>query len=141
MHGPDGTDYPNEAVFVQVVRPERLAYDHAQPPFQVVVTLSEVGKRTELTMRMSFPSPEERERAVSKYKADAGMKETIGRLGEQLKKMTGERDGARKPPAKRELVITRIFNAPRERVWKAWTDPEQVKRWWGPKAFTSPYCK
>ncbi|MHC1754138.1 MAG: SRPBCC domain-containing protein [Methanosarcina sp.] len=41
----------------------------------------------------------------------------------------------------RELVITRIFDAPRELVWKAWTDPERVKRWWGPKDFTSPVSK
>jgi uncharacterized protein YndB with AHSA1/START domain len=39
-----------------------------------------------------------------------------------------------------ELVITRIFDAPRELVWKAWTDPEQMKRWWGPKEFSSPAC-
>ena len=39
------------------------------------------------------------------------------------------------------IVITRIFNAPREKVWKAWTDPELMKRWWGPKHFTSPFCK
>ena len=37
-----------------------------------------------------------------------------------------------------ELVITRIFDAPRELVWKAWTDPEHVKRWWGPKIFNCP---
>jgi uncharacterized protein YndB with AHSA1/START domain len=41
----------------------------------------------------------------------------------------------------RELVITRIFDAPRELVWKAWTDPELVKHWWGPKGFTSPVSK
>lgn len=41
----------------------------------------------------------------------------------------------------RELVITRMFDAPREKVWKAWTDPESVKRWWGPKYFTAPVCK
>lgn len=40
-----------------------------------------------------------------------------------------------------ELVITRIFNAPRERVWKAWTEPEQVMKWWGPKTFTCPVVK
>ncbi len=39
------------------------------------------------------------------------------------------------------LVITRIFDAPRELVWKAWTEPERMKRWWGPKNFTSPFCK
>ena len=42
---------------------------------------------------------------------------------------------------KRDLVITRVFDAPIELVWKAWTDPEQVMRWWGPKGFTSPSCK
>lgn len=39
-----------------------------------------------------------------------------------------------------ELVITRIFDAPRELVFKAWTDPEHFVRWWGPKGFTTPYC-
>jgi uncharacterized protein YndB with AHSA1/START domain len=40
-----------------------------------------------------------------------------------------------------ELVITRIFDAPRELVWKAWTDPELMKRWWGPENFTAPTIK
>jgi uncharacterized protein YndB with AHSA1/START domain len=43
--------------------------------------------------------------------------------------------------ANRDLVITRVFDAPREMVWKAWTEPEQLMRWWGPKSFTSPICK
>ncbi|MHB8845862.1 MAG: SRPBCC family protein [Nitrospirota bacterium] len=41
----------------------------------------------------------------------------------------------------RELVMKREFNAPREEVWKAWTDPEIMKRWWGPKGFTAPVIK
>jgi uncharacterized protein YndB with AHSA1/START domain len=41
----------------------------------------------------------------------------------------------------RAPVITRIFDAPRELVWKAWTEPEHFMRWWGPKNFTSPVCK
>ncbi len=45
---------------------------------------------------------------------------------------------ATKPPRKRPLVITRIFDAPVERVWQAWIDPEQVKQWWGPDGFSSP---
>ena len=40
-----------------------------------------------------------------------------------------------------DLVITRIFDARRELVWKAWTDPQFVMQWWGPKGFTSPACK
>lgn len=39
------------------------------------------------------------------------------------------------------LVITRIFNAPRELVWQAWTDPAHFQRWWGPKGFAAPFCK
>ncbi len=42
---------------------------------------------------------------------------------------------------KEDLVIKRIINAPVELVWKAWTDPEYVKRWWGPKDYVSPTCK
>jgi uncharacterized protein YndB with AHSA1/START domain len=41
----------------------------------------------------------------------------------------------------RELVIIRTFNAPHERIWQAWTEPEQLMRWWGPKDFTAPFCK
>jgi uncharacterized protein YndB with AHSA1/START domain len=39
------------------------------------------------------------------------------------------------------MVVTRVFDAPRELVWKAWTDPKYVMQWWGPKCFTSPVCK
>jgi len=39
------------------------------------------------------------------------------------------------------MVVTRIFDVPRELVWKAWTDPKYVMQWWGPKGFTSPFCE
>nr|MDO8112341.1 SRPBCC domain-containing protein [Candidatus Sigynarchaeota archaeon] len=39
------------------------------------------------------------------------------------------------------LVITRVFNAPRKLVWKTWSEPERLMRWWGPKFFTAPSCK
>jgi uncharacterized protein YndB with AHSA1/START domain len=40
-----------------------------------------------------------------------------------------------------DLVITRIFDARRELVWKTWTESERIKRWWGPQYFTSPVAK
>jgi uncharacterized protein YndB with AHSA1/START domain len=40
-------------------------------------------------------------------------------------------------PMERELVITRVFDAPRELVFRAWTDPQHMARWWGPKDFTN----
>ncbi len=42
---------------------------------------------------------------------------------------------------KEDLIVTRIIDAPIERVWQAWTDPEHVMQWWGPKYYTSPTCK
>ncbi|MFA4965976.1 MAG: SRPBCC domain-containing protein [Thermoleophilia bacterium] len=38
----------------------------------------------------------------------------------------------------RELVVTRVLEAPRDLVFKAWTEPERLLRWWGPKGFTTP---
>ena len=43
-----------------------------------------------------------------------------------------------KPSKSMDITITRVFDAPRELIWKAWTEPERVRRWWGPKGYTSP---
>jgi uncharacterized protein YndB with AHSA1/START domain len=46
----------------------------------------------------------------------------------------------RKPKDKvadRGISITRVFDAPREMIWDAWTDPKQIVQWWGPRGFTS----
>ena len=40
----------------------------------------------------------------------------------------------------RELVITRIFDAPRHLVFQAWTEPDRAARWWGPQGFVTTYC-
>src|SRR5216684_1577276 len=40
-----------------------------------------------------------------------------------------------------ELVLTRVFDAPRELLFKAWTDPKFVAIWWGPHQFTNPVCE
>ena len=39
------------------------------------------------------------------------------------------------------MVVTKVFDAPRELVWTAWTDPKYVMQWWGPAGFSSPVCK
>jgi uncharacterized protein YndB with AHSA1/START domain len=40
--------------------------------------------------------------------------------------------------ADQEVLITRVFEAPRERVFKAWTDPDEVSAWYGPEHFDTP---
>lgn len=42
---------------------------------------------------------------------------------------------------KHNMVVTRIFNAPVEQVWQAWSDPALVMRWWGPTGFTAPLAR
>ena len=39
------------------------------------------------------------------------------------------------------MGVTRVFDAPRELVWEAWTDPKYIMQWWGPKGFTAPVCE
>jgi uncharacterized protein YndB with AHSA1/START domain len=43
--------------------------------------------------------------------------------------------------AERELVVTRLIDAPRPLVFKAWTQPEHIARWWGPQGFTTIFCQ
>jgi uncharacterized protein YndB with AHSA1/START domain len=42
---------------------------------------------------------------------------------------------------KRVLVITRVFDAPRALVFKCWTEPQHLVRWWGPNGYTTPVCE
>jgi uncharacterized protein YndB with AHSA1/START domain len=53
----------------------------------------------------------------------------------------GVKDSTAAKSTGQEIVITRVFNAPRELVWKAWTEPEHLMRWWGPKGYTAPACR
>jgi uncharacterized protein YndB with AHSA1/START domain len=41
----------------------------------------------------------------------------------------------------KEVVVTRLINAPREKVFDAWIDPGKLAQWWGPKGFTNPRCE
>lgn len=50
-------------------------------------------------------------------------------------------NSAVEPSQERELLIVRVFDAPRELVFAAWTKPEHLVRWWGPRGFTLPACK
>jgi len=43
--------------------------------------------------------------------------------------------------AERQITITRVFDAPRALVFKAWTDAAILAQWWGPKGFTNPVCE
>jgi uncharacterized protein YndB with AHSA1/START domain len=87
MHGPDGRDYQNRIVYVEVERPERIIYDHISGPvFRAYVTFADEGQKTRLTMRMLFESAELRNKVAKEYGAVEGLSQTLGRLGEMLAK-------------------------------------------------------
>jgi uncharacterized protein YndB with AHSA1/START domain len=54
---------------------------------------------------------------------------------------TANKAGGASATSDRELVLTRIINAPREKVFKAWTDPELLRQWFAPKPWTTPVAQ
>lgn len=99
----------------------------------ITVTFKEAGGRTKMVLNHEgMPS---REHAAD---AEIGWNESFDKLAESLK--AGLPKAAAKP-GKKEITITRTFDAPLEQVWRAWTDSREVARWWGPIGFTSPWCK
>jgi uncharacterized protein YndB with AHSA1/START domain len=88
MHGPDGTDYENRIVYLEVVKPERLVYNHfgeegdEEGKFQTTVTFRDRGSTTEVLMRALFPTTAAREFVVEKHGAIEGGKQTLERLAE-----------------------------------------------------------
>ena len=159
MHGPDGRDYENLVTYVEVAAPERLVYKHGgdqdiEPVnFQVTVTFERAGptgEQTRLTMRSVFASKNARDFVLREYGAGEGGKQTLARLGEYVAEMRGEsaddaanavgadRAGA---AAGRPFVITRVVRAPRDLVWRVWTEVAHLERWFGPKGVTTSHCR
>jgi len=145
MHGPDGADYPGKSIFTEVVKPERLSFTHAggkkgEPGahFESTWTFEPQGEKTKLTLRMVFDSAAARDLNVKTYKSIEGGNQTLDRLTNYLPKIS---PSATASPERYELNLTRVLNAPRELVFKAWTDSKHVAQWWGPGGFTNPVCE
>jgi len=139
MHGPDGTDYKNESVFREIEKPARIVFDHVSSPrFQVTATFDAEGGKTRVTFRMLFESVEALDR-VKSFVPECN-EQNFDRLEAQLELMPAAEAGeAVAPLSERELMITRIIDAPRERVFKAWTT--RLSAWWGPHGMTTPFCE
>jgi uncharacterized protein YndB with AHSA1/START domain len=137
MHGPDGTNYPNEMTFLEVVPMEKVVLEltggregAAPVRFHKTMSFTDEDGGTRMTIRIEFATAEERDRNVREYGSIEGGRQMFDRLAAHLQlkeKPAGE--------ATHELSITRVFDAPRELVWRAWTDPEMAMQWSGPKQF------
>lgn len=140
LHGPDGTNYPNKSMFKEIVPHERIVFSHGGGredgpgiSFIATWTFEDAGAgKTKLTLRQVFWSPSDRDFVVKEFGAVEGGRQTFERLAEHLLKMSA---------GPKEFVITRTFAAPRELVWKVWTQVEHLQQWFGPKGFTTPVAK
>jgi uncharacterized protein YndB with AHSA1/START domain len=119
MHGPDGTDYKNKSIFKEIVKPERLVYEHqSSPKFTATVTFEAQGNKTLLLWKMTFESAEVLEKVVKTFKADEGLKQNVEKLEAYV--VNGNRP----------FVIERVYNAPVSKVWKAISNKEEMKKWY-----------
>jgi len=132
MRAQDGTELPMRGVYEEVVAPERIIVTSKIPgPGDVpigesvhTVTFADLGGRTEIVVRA---------RAVV-YGSEgmgalagmhAGWSQSLQCLDDVL---TGAVD--------RQVLITRMYEAPPEQVFELWIEPEHVMKWWGPDGFT-----
>lgn len=136
MHGPDGTDYPNKTLFLEVEPCAKLVYDHGanddQPPlFRVTVLFAEHDGKTTMDLCMALATPEAAEQ-TRRFIKQAGGNATWDRLAEYL-----EKDAS----GKEKFFINRSFEAPLETMFDMWTRPEHVARWLPPAGFDMEFLR
>jgi uncharacterized protein YndB with AHSA1/START domain len=136
MHGPDGVDYPNTTLYLEVEPLAKLVYDHGgsddRPPmFRVTVLFSENQGKTTMQMTMALPTPEEAEQ-TRRFIKKAGGDATWDRLAEYL---------AEHVDHKELFVINRTFAAPIQRMFDMWTQPEHLGHWLPPTGFTMNFIE
>jgi len=132
QRGPGGSEYGFHGVYREIVPGERLVYtfEFDGAPGHVSVETVEFTERegvTTLVNTVVFESRADRD-AMLGAGMETGARQTMDRLDEFLDTLAA--------PAN-EIVLARIFEAPRDLVWKAWTDPAHVARWWGPNGFST----
>jgi uncharacterized protein YndB with AHSA1/START domain len=136
MHGPDGTDYENTTQYIEVMPRQRMVYDHGghkdRPPlFRVTALFTERNGRTQLDMSMALATPEAAAEMRGFIKK-AGGEATWDRLAEHLGKRCA---GAE------QFFISRTFDAPIERMYEMWTDPERLAQWLPPTGATMQFLR
>jgi uncharacterized protein YndB with AHSA1/START domain len=89
LHGPNGADYQNESVFVEIVKPERIVLDHVSPPqFQLTLTLDDQAGETAIGWRMRIETAEQCAK-VKIFAVDAN-EQNLDRLEAELARMKND---------------------------------------------------
>jgi uncharacterized protein YndB with AHSA1/START domain len=149
MRSPDGRDYWSTGTYREIVPLKRIvATDSFADERGNVVPASHYGMKgdwpgellvtvtfvqynggTRLTLRHAgFPDPGNRDQARE------GWNQSFDKLAESLKEeISPDTTRIVAEPGRQSMVVTRTFDAPRERVFRAYTDPKLIPRWWGPE--------
>jgi uncharacterized protein YndB with AHSA1/START domain len=136
MHGPNGIDYPNKAVYHEVQHLSLLVYDHGgndnQPPlFRVTAKFSEHNGKTTFQMTMACDT-EEKAIQIQKHIKIANGNTTWDRLGEFLEnKING----------KEKFFISRSFDTDIENMFELWTNPTHIQKWLSPTGTEMKYFR
>lgn len=139
QRAPDGTEHPFRGVYREVVPPERLVFTQAYDvaPWTgrevlVTATFDEQHGQTVLTIATRFASVADRDGMLQN-----GMKRGLLQALDRLALDLGSAVFGPGTPWEREIVAVRVFGAPRDLLWRMWTDPTHVAKWWGPRGFTT----
>lgn len=143
MRRPNGVVYPMKGVFEEIAEPERLVFvstalddkDNSMFDVRNTVIFDEQGGKTKLTLRARVIRATAQAPQYLKG-MEAGWTQSLDRLAAHLSASAAEA-GLAMVAGDREIVATRMVDAPRELVWKMFTDPEHVVRWFGPRGFTT----
>lgn len=129
-----GKEFGFHGVTKSIVPLERIVqtfnFEGIPPGHEVVQTMmlkDGDGDTTELTQIAQYKTLDDLEGMIQSG-MESGMRESMDRLAELTN-------------PKKELTLVRVFDAPRELVWKAWTDPKLMAEWWGPTGFSNPLCE
>jgi uncharacterized protein YndB with AHSA1/START domain len=145
----EGKEFGFHGVYHDVIIPERLVYtmEYEGMPGHATFIIDDFIDKNGMTIMISktiFQSIEDRDQMIQ-WQMEEGSTEITDRLNELLAKDDNqnrkEATMTHQEGNGKSISISRVFNAPRERVWQRWTDPEQYMCWWGPKDFTAPYAK
>src|SRR5690606_11279586 len=154
MRGPDGTEGWGRATYQEIVPPERIVYVDAfadaegnvlegMPQMVITVEFVDLGGKTKLIATTEFATVEDLEKTMAMGMAE-GFGETLDRLEAHLaeQQAAGETSssGGKSTltlPSEREIRMSRVFNAPRELIFRALTDPQLAGQWWGQRNSTT----
>jgi uncharacterized protein YndB with AHSA1/START domain len=107
------------------------------PPILVTVLLEAQGNKTKLTIHQTAETVEEYE-SLLKLGVNEGLRQSFEKLDELLARLRGE---ARSSAKNRVVTLTRVFDAPRELVWTAYTDPKHIVKWAFANDWESPFAE